>query len=190
MALFVAHKTQELTEQFPRTRVRVVTEPFTIRAATAEDAAFLTSMLIETVNWLPARNWTRERIMSDPATAHYVRGWPRTGDSGVIAVDPQGRPIGAAWLRVFPAHDPGYGFVSGDVPELSIAVTAEWRGQGVGRALLRAAHQQARRAGTTTISLSVERTNPARRLYLAEGYRTIESGRDSDTMIVKVQCTS
>jgi GNAT superfamily N-acetyltransferase len=164
-----------------------MSEPFTSRPATAEDAAFLTSMLIETVNWLPERNWTRERIMSDEATAHYVQGWPRPGDSGVIAVDPRGRPIGAAWLRTFPADDPGYGFVSADVPELTIAVTADRRGQGVGRAQLRAAHRQARGAGITKVSLSVERANPARRLYLAEGYRTIESGRDSDTMIADVR---
>jgi GNAT superfamily N-acetyltransferase len=166
-----------------------VIQSFTIRTATADDAAFLTSMLIETVNWQPARNWSLERIMADPATAHYVQGWPRPGDSGVIAIDPQDQPIGAAWLRVFSADDPGYGFVSADVPELSIAVTTGWRHQGVGRALLRGIHQQAQRAGVTAISLSVERTNPAWTLYAAEGYRTIDSGRDSDTMVIEVRRT-
>ena len=49
-----------------------------------------------------------------------------------------GLPVGAAWLRFFPADDPGYGFVSADVPELSIGVAVLWRGRGIGRALLRA----------------------------------------------------
>ncbi len=161
-----------------------------IRTAAADDAAFLTSMLIEAVNWLPERNWTRERIMSDPATAHYVAGWPRPGDAGVIAVAPQDQPIGAAWLRFFTADDPGYGFVADGVPELSIAVAAGWRGQGVGRALLRALRQQARRAGVSRISLSVERANPAWRLYATEGYRTIQSSQDSDTMVVELPSAS
>ena len=124
--------------------------------------------------------------MSDPATAHYVEGWPRPSDTGVIAVTPQDQPIGAAWLRFFTADDPGYGFVADGVPELSIAVASGWRGQGVGRALLRAIHQQARRAGVSRISLSVERANPAWGLYAAEGYRTIQSGQDSDTMVVEI----
>jgi GNAT superfamily N-acetyltransferase len=157
---------------------------FTIRPATAADAEFMTSMLVETANWLPSRNWTRDRIMSDPATAHYVQGWPRPGDAGVIAMATD--PIGAAWLREFPTDDPGYGFVSASVPELTIAVVASWRGRGVGRALLAAVHRQACGAGITKISLSVERANPAQALYTAAGYRTIESGRDSDTMVIKL----
>ena len=149
----------------------------TMRAATADDTAFLESMLVESANWQPDRNWSKERILAE--LAHYVAGWPRPTDLGVIALDPDGRPIGAAWLRYFEAEEGSYGFVSADVPELSIAVVAEWRGQGVGRALLRELH--ARRTGP--ISLSVERANPAIELYRSEGYRTVASGRDSDTML-------
>ena len=149
----------------------------TMRAATADDTAFLESMLVESVNWLPDRNLTKERILAE--MGHYVAGWPRPTDLGVIALDPDGRPIGAAWLRYHDAEQAGYGFVAADVPELSIAVAARWRGQGVGRALLHELH--ARRTGP--ISLSVERANPAIELYRSEGYRTVSSGRDSDTMI-------
>lgn len=176
--------TPDVSSPTPADRLVRVAEPFTIRPATADDAAFLTSMLIEMVNWLPERNWTAERILSDPATAHYLEDWPRPGDSGVIAVNPEDRPIGAAWLRTFPADDPGYGYVSAEIPELSIAVAAEARGNGVGAAMLRALHEQARAEGVTAISLSVERANPARQLYAAEGYRTVDSGRDSDTMLI------
>lgn len=116
-----------------------------------------------------------------------MEGWPRPGDSGVIAVDPEGQSICAAWRRSFTTDDPGFGFVSDTVPELSITVTAGWRGRGVGRALLRAIQQPAERAGVMAISLSVERANPARSLYVVEGYQTIEIGQDSDTMVIEVQ---
>ena len=79
--------------------------------------------------------------------------------------------MGAAWLRFLPAADPGYGFVAPDVPELTIGVARDWRGRGVGRALLRALAGQARSAGIRRISLSVERKNFAQKLYLSEGYR-------------------
>lgn len=121
--------------------------------------------------------------MSDPASAHYVAGWPAPGDVGTVA-EAAGVPVGAAWLRSLPADDPGYGFVAADIPELSLAVVADRRGQGVGRQLLRAVVTQARSAGRTGVSLSVERDNPAQNLYQAEGFCTVRSERDSDTMLL------
>lgn len=55
-----------------------------------------------------------------------------------------------------------------------LAVASWARGQGVGRALLRAAADEARRQGATRITLRVLGHNtPARRLYASEGY-TVE----------------
>lgn len=140
-------------------------------------------MLAEAVNWPQERDRSRDEIMSAPETARYVAGWPRPGDLGVIA-DAGGRPVGAAWLRFFPAGEPGYGFVAAGVPELSIGVAAAWRGRGVGRALLRALASQARATGIGHISLSVGRANYAHGLYLTEGYRIVDSSdASSDTMI-------
>ena len=155
-----------------------------IRRAAAEDGPFMADMLVEAANW--SADWkkkSRRRVLSAPATAHYVAGWPRDTDLGVVA-EADGEPVGAAWLRFLPATDPGYGFVAPDVPELTIGVAGDWRGRGVGRALLRALAGQARSAGIRQISLSVERKNFAQRLYLSEGYRVVDSSdAQSDTMV-------
>jgi len=161
-----------------------VSEPaFTLRPGTAGDAEFLTAMLLAAVNWAPGRAVSPGEALGHPQTAHYVAGWPRADDLAVVAQDHAGTPIGAAWLRLFPADDPGYGFVAPDVPELSIGVAEPWRGKGVGRALLREVARQAAARGFTRISLSVERANPAIALYRSEGYGTVESGPDADTMV-------
>jgi GNAT superfamily N-acetyltransferase len=155
-----------------------------VRRATAEDAPFMADMLVEAANW--SADWekkSRRRVLSAPATAHYIAGWPRDTDLGVIA-EADGAPAGAAWLRFFSAADPGYGFVAPDVPELTIGVAGDWRGRGAGRALLQALAGQARSAGIRQISLSVERRNFARRLYLSEGYQVVDSSdAHSDTMV-------
>jgi GNAT superfamily N-acetyltransferase len=158
--------------------------PWVIRAATARDNSFLTDMLLEAVNWSPEwKKKSRNRVLADPRTAHYIAGWPRDTDLGVIA-EADGEPAGAAWLRFLPADDPGYGFVSPDIPELTIGVAARWRGRGIGRALLRAIADRAGQAGIGQISLSVERKNFARQLYLSEGYQIFDStGAQSDTMV-------
>jgi ribosomal protein S18 acetylase RimI-like enzyme len=157
---------------------------WTIRAATAQDGSFLADMLLEAVNWSPEwKKKTLRQVLADPKTAHYIAGWPSDTDLGVIAeVDRE--PAGAAWLRFLPASDPGYGFVSPDIPELTVGVAARWRGQGIGRALLRAVAEQAKQAGIQQISLSVERKNFAQHLYLSEGYQIIDSAdSQSDTMV-------
>ena len=108
-----------------------------------------------------------------------------TGDvrgSGGVA----GGPVGAAWWRYFPADRPGYGFVAEDVPEVSIAVAPDWRGRGLGRALIRAVVDQARAAGVPRLSLSVERANHAAALYAAEGFAVVGGDEDADTMVRKV----
>jgi GNAT superfamily N-acetyltransferase len=165
-------------------REQLLSTGYIIRPAAASDAGFLADMLVAAVNW--STEWrpkSPDRILSAPGTAHYLAGWPRDTDLGVLA-EADGQPVGAAWLRFLPATDPGYGFVAADVPELTIGVAAGWRGQGVGRALLRAIAGQARARGIARISLSVERKNYAQRLYLSEGYRIVDSSdAQSDTMI-------
>ncbi len=157
---------------------------WSIRPETAEDGEFLADMLVEAVNWSP--EWkpkSRRRVLSDPRTAHYIAGWPRETDLGVMA-EAGSEPTGAAWFRFFPADDPAYGFVGPDVPELTIGVAAAWRGRGVGRALLRAIAALAAEAGIGRISLSVERKNFARGLYLSEGFTVVDaSDPQSDTMV-------
>jgi ribosomal protein S18 acetylase RimI-like enzyme len=68
---------------------------------------------------------------------HYVDGWMRPGDAGVIAeVDATGEGIGAAWFRIFPEDDPAFGFVDAHTPELGIAIRLPYRSRGIGARLL------------------------------------------------------
>ena len=158
-----------------------------IRAANAGDTAFLEDMLVEAANWPSHPGRSREETLSDPAVAHYVDGWPRATDLGVVALEDQERAIGAAWLRFFPEADPAYGFVRADIPELAVGVVSDRRGQGVGRALLRALADKAQLRGVEYISLSVERANPAAMLYRAEGYQVVDSRDHADTMLVDLR---
>lgn len=56
----------------------------------------------------------------------------------------------------------------------------------MGRVLLRAVLDTARERGIRTVSLSVERANFAARLYVAEGFCTVESFEDADTMVAEI----
>lgn len=160
-----------------------------MRPATASDAAFLCEMLAAAADWR-AETPTRApaAVMDDSQIAHYVAGWPREDDFGVVA-DDCGAPVGAAWCRFFPTRPRGYGFVAADVPELTIGVSADRRGEGVGRLLLMALILEASRRGTRRVSLSVESDNPAIDLYRSVGFVEVSGSPDAPTMVVDCDVT-
>jgi GNAT superfamily N-acetyltransferase len=155
-----------------------------MRRAVAGDRVVLDAMLVETVNWHPGRPARiAADVLGDPALVRYVEDWPRPDDFGVVAVS-GGSDVGAAWCRRFAARAPGYGFVDEHTPEVSIAVAAPCRGLGIGTALLLGLTRAARRQGVGALSLSVERGNPARRLYERVGFGEVGGGRDAAVMLL------
>jgi ribosomal protein S18 acetylase RimI-like enzyme len=152
------------------------------RRAEAGDFAFLATMLGESAVWRPDKPTpTGEQVLADPRYATYLAGWPKQGDHGVVAE--QEGPVGAAWYRTFTEASHGLGFVAEDVPELAIAVVASRRHEGIGRRLLVELIDASVAHGYAALSLTVNRNNPARALYESVGFRPVEPGGPSGTMI-------
>lgn len=144
-----------------------------IRPVAPTDVDLLRDMAFYAARWRPGQeNDSKDAALSDDHVARYVDGWGRPGDLGSIAEERR-RPVGAAWLRLFPSERPGYGFIDPTIPELSIAVVPDRRGSGIGLALLTATVAAARKAGHSAVSLSVEVDNPARRLYKRVGFKDV-----------------
>ncbi|GAB2708718.1 GNAT superfamily N-acetyltransferase [Microbacterium marinum] len=157
-------------------------ETWTLRAATQGDGLFLGDMVVEAANWRAGAARPRHEILTHPDHRRYLAGWMRPGDAGVVATVAD-EPVGAAWYRMLPRTDPGFGYVGTGVPELIIGVRPLWRAHGVGRALLRRLCDQARAEGRARICLSVERGNFAQVFYRSEGFAVTQSGFGRDTMV-------
>lgn len=120
--------------------------------------------------------------MAVPSIAHYIEGWPHAGDFGAVA---EGlAPLGAAWWRFFPADDPGYGFVDGATPEITIGVREPAPGRGIGRAMLDMFVAEANRRELQALSLSVEPDNYAMQMYEAVGFRPVGDSAGAVTMVM------
>lgn len=159
----------------------------TIRPVRPEDVPFLWDMAWEAVAVSPEmRALGREAAFAVPEIRRYLDAWGRAGDTGVVAVDADNRRLGAAWYRRFSVDARGYGFVAPDIPELSIGVMPVARGQGVGSALLDALLAMAREQGQHGVSLSVDRQNPARRLYERHGFRDAGISSPEDTSVTMI----
>ncbi|HEV7526910.1 MAG TPA: GNAT family N-acetyltransferase [Acidimicrobiia bacterium] len=157
------------------------------RLSAQADPAFLAEMLYEAVNWLDDGAEERpplEAVLAVSENARYIADWGRTGDVALCALDRRDEPVGAVWLRRFDAGSPGYGYVADDIPELSIAVYPEFRGQRVGTLLMGSIIARAERDSTRAISLSVNRENPAKRLYARNGFEVVAEQADTLTMLL------
>ncbi|MFB4351560.1 GNAT family N-acetyltransferase [Microbacterium sp. LS_15] len=152
-----------------------------LRRAAQTDAGFLGDMLVEAANWRAGGARPRHEVLTFSEHRRYLAGWKRAADDGLIALDDD-VPVGAAWYRLLPHDDPGFGFIGVAVPELIVGVNPLWRARGVGRSLLRGIVRLAGAQGHARISLSVERDNVARNLYRAEGFTVVAQNGSRQTM--------
>ncbi len=121
-------------------------------------------------------------VVDRPEMACYVEGWGRYGDEGVLAVDDAtGADLAAAWIRLWPGPETGYGFVDRATPELAIAVRPGYRGRGIGTCLLDTLLDRASQRHRA-VSLSVTLDNPAVALYQRLGFRAIAESNGTLTM--------
>ena len=117
---------------------------------------------------------------SNLSTYWYNYGEPE--DTGYVAMW-NGETIGAAWARIVGSRSPGHGHLTSHIPELTIAVAPDWRGQGVGTQLLSTLLKGLAEAGFSAVSLSVQKGNRAIHLYERFGFVTTRVYKDHYVMM-------
>ncbi len=108
-------------------------------------------------------------VIDLPELSIYISGFGRDGDFGFVCEN-DGKPVGAIWGRVFDGNNKGFGFIDDKTPELGMAVIPEYRNRGIGKELLSRFLNEAKRRGYRAISLSVDKSNPAKHLYVRAGF--------------------
>ena len=73
---------------------------------------------------------------------------------------------------------PGNGHINDETPKLAISILPEFRGYGIGTKLMKKLFVELRTKGYSRTSLSVQKENPALRLFKRLGYRITEEGLD------------
>jgi len=122
-----------------------------------------------------------DRPLPEPDSEETQSMLPGTGDVVVVATDATGRRLGAAWTF---HHDPP--LLVAAIPELTIAVAPEFRGEGVGGMLLdELVIRCTGRYGA--IGLNVHVRNPAARLYERKGFQLVGQGRGALGLAMRKQ---
>ena len=139
----------------------------TIRPLRDSETALLEEFLYEAVYRPdPSRLLSRE-ILRRPSLRIYIEGFGTLPDDRCMAAEADGRVVGAAWCRCIRA----FGHMDDIIPELAVSLLPAWRGRGIGTRLIQSLLCRLSEEGYPAISLSVQRENPAVRLYERLGFR-------------------
>jgi RimJ/RimL family protein N-acetyltransferase len=157
---------------------------YTIRPITDQDIPLLWEMLYESLYVPEDQEPFSRNVIKEPFLSKYVEDWGREGDLGYIAENSEGRPVGSITIRYFNEENKGFGYVSNDIPELGMALKTEYRGKGIGTALLKELIDELKEKGIKGISLSVDPGNLAAvKLYQRFGFKEVGMVDTSITMV-------
>lgn len=124
----------------------------------------------------------RSVIYDDPKCRAAFEGFGSFPDDRGVVAEVGGEVIGACWVRTTDE----YGHIDDETPSFSISLYPRFRGQGIGTAMMRVLLDELHEAGYARVSLSVQKENPARRLYERLGFQIIGDGFDeTEWLMVK-----
>lgn len=154
---------------------------YQIRGPRAEETPLLETFLYEAI-FIPEGVTPPPRsIVRDLSLSCYIDAFGSgVCDYALAAVLPDDTVVGVAWTRLLPDYAP----LANDVPTLAIAVLPGYRGHGIGTALLHAMLRTLARHGWQRVALSVQKANPALRLYQRAGFTIVQ---DNDEELVMVR---
>jgi len=150
-----------------------------MRSRRNADQSFMQEMLYQAI-FVPDGTLPERSMIQDPKLYRYVDAWKAEELSIIAEID--GLAVGACWLKWFDKSNPGYGFVREDIPEMSIAILPEYRGQGIGTKLIRAILERLPEE-LEGVSLSVDTRNPAMGLYMRMGFHLVHQKDHSAVML-------
>ena len=152
---------------------------FFIRRIQPEESFLLEEFLYQAI-YLPKGAVPPPRsVVRLPELRVYIEDFgSRPGDLCLVA-ETEGQVVGAVWSRIMD----DYGHLDDSTPSLAISLLPGYRGRGIGTRLLDSLLSLLWQKGFARASLSVQKENPARRLYERAGFRVVVEKGPEDVML-------
>lgn len=125
----------------------------------------------------------RSVIYDDSRCRASFEGFGSRHDDRAIVAEVGGEVVGACWVRTTDE----YGHIDDQTPSFAVSLYKAFRGFGIGGAMMRRMLDELRDAGYARASLSVQKANPALRLYERLGFRIVGDGADQSEWLMVCQ---
>lgn len=152
---------------------------FEIRELLPSEHPLLEEFLYQAIFVPEGEKPPERKIVKKPELQVYIEGFGKRPDDHALLGLVNGKPAGLCWVRVMD----DYGHVDDETPSFAISLLPEYRGQGLGSALLGAMLDRLRQRGYRQASLAVQKRNYAVRMYQKAGFRTVDENEEEFIMV-------
>ena len=118
-------------------------------------------------------------IITSPELQVYVDRFGDSKDDRGLVAEVGGKIVGAVWVRIM--ND--YGHIDDETPSLAISLYKEYRGFGIGTALMKEILALLKEHRYKQVSLSVQKANYAAKLYLKVGFKIVRENEEEYIMV-------
>ncbi len=122
-------------------------------------------------------------IINRPELRVYISEFGTSKHDISLVADVNGEIVGAVWVRIM--ND--YGHIDDKTPSFAISVYKEYRGKGIGTALMKEMLSELNERGYEQASLSVQKANFAVKMYRELGFRMIGETEEEFLMLKKLK---
>ena len=152
---------------------------YTIREIKKQEYQILDNFLYEAIFIPEGTEPPPKTIITSPELQVYVDRFGKLKDDRGLAAEVDGKIVGAVWVRIM--ND--YGHIDDGTPSLAISLYKEYRGFGIGTAMMKEILALLKTHGYKQVSLSVQKANYATKLYLKVGFEILSENEEEYIMV-------
>ena len=155
---------------------------YTIREIAEEEYSILKDFLYEAIFVPEGIPMPSKSIIKQPELQVYIVDFGKKKDDIGLLAEANGKVIGAVWVRIMD----DYGHIDDDTPSFAISIYKEYRGFGIGTALMNEMLRTLKIRGYKQASLSVQKENYAVKMYLKCGFEIVDENKEEDIMLCRL----
>ena len=152
---------------------------YTIREIQKQEYPLLNNFLYEAIFIPKGIEPPPKSIISSPELQIYVNHFGESKDDWGLVAEVGGKIVGAVWVRIM--ND--YGHIDDETPSLAISLYKEYRGFGIGTAMMKEILTLLKSHGYSRVSLSVQKANYAAKMYLKIGFEIVRENEEEYIMV-------
>ena len=152
---------------------------YTIREIQKQEYPLLDNFLYEAIFIPEGIEPPPKSIISSPELQVYVEHFGESKDDWGLVAEVGGKIVGAVWVRIM--ND--YGHIDDETPSLAISLYKEYRGFGIGTAMMKEILNLLISHGYSRVSLSVQKANYAAKMYLKIGFEIVRENEEEYIMV-------
>lgn len=152
---------------------------YTIRWLREDECPLLREFLYEAIFIPEGTKAPPKSILDTPELQVYIENFGRREHDIALAAEMEGKIIGAVWVRIMK----DYGHVDDQTPSFAISLFKEYRGRGIGTAMMRKMLEILKERGYEQASLAVQKANYAVSMYHRVGFKVVDENEEEYIMV-------